>query len=154
MMNLPNAGGTSVESEVMSLEILDRCFGAELAKTEMEIEYWPEGSKKTDYSVNLAGRSIGVSVTSAMKYRGRFVEEDARFLLRKKLYGVIESSKNVLRQHKWERQILHVWASHAYIADVIHNEFNKLSAELQHNTIVMVTVSKGNSQWLYFPFDI
>eukprot|EP01098_Paradermamoeba_levis_P005471 TRINITY_DN229_c0_g1_i5.p1 TRINITY_DN229_c0_g1~~TRINITY_DN229_c0_g1_i5.p1 ORF type:complete len:334 (-),score=80.16 TRINITY_DN229_c0_g1_i5:143-1144(-) len=42
----PNAGGNSVWSEVYSFEVLQRAFGAELVKTEMEIEYWPEGSKK------------------------------------------------------------------------------------------------------------
>ena len=63
----------------------------------MEIEYWPEGSKKTDYSVMLYGRPIGVSVTRAMKFKGVFTEEDARVLLYKKLFGILVSSANGMR---------------------------------------------------------
>ena len=71
-------------------------FGARLLKTEMEIEYFPEQSKKTDYSVLINNKHIGVSVTRAMKFKGDFTEEDARVLLYKKLYGIIVSSENGL----------------------------------------------------------
>ena len=60
----------------------------------MEIQYFPEGSKKTDYSVLLFGKPIGVSVTRAMKFSGKFTEEDAINLLEKKLLGIILSSEN------------------------------------------------------------
>jgi hypothetical protein len=54
----------------------------------MELEYFPYGSKITDYSVRCFGRSIGVSVTRAMKFRGVFTIEDGVALLTKKLNGV------------------------------------------------------------------
>jgi len=94
IMDEPNAGGNSVWSEVLSLEVLYRMFGAKLVKTEMEIRYAPAGSKKTDYSCVIAGQKLGVSVTRAYKYRGVYTNEDAALLLHKKLYGVLASSQN------------------------------------------------------------
>lgn len=49
----PNAGGNSVMSEVLSYELLRCMYGAELLRTEMELEYWPLGGKITDYSIEL-----------------------------------------------------------------------------------------------------
>jgi hypothetical protein len=107
LLTVPNAGGNSVWSEVMSFEVLRLLFGARLLRTEMEIEYtW--NSKITDYAVVLSGHHLGVSVTRAMKFRGVFQQEDAIRLLRKKLYGVIRSTEGVYHHHRWEKQILHV----------------------------------------------
>ena len=55
----------------------------------------------------------------------------------------------VLKEHRWERQILHIWASHSYIADIVASVYEKMEFYLRFNTIVMITVSKGNSSWLY-----
>jgi hypothetical protein len=87
MKNLPNAGGSSVWSEVLSLEILHMMFNAELIRTEMELEYQWENCKMTDYSAFLFGTRLGISVTRALKFRGNFDEEDAFELLTKKLEG-------------------------------------------------------------------
>jgi len=146
MFHSPNAGGNSLESEVLSFELLHRCYQAKLLKTEMEIEYFPECSKKTDYSVVLYGRHIGVSVTRAMKFKGVFTHEDAQNLLEKKLYGIIESSDNVVEHHRWDKQILHVWASHGYIADIIACQFEQISRSLQLDTVVIITVSDVRSR--------
>ena len=108
--NLPNAGGTSVVSETLSFEILNRMYAAKLKSTEMELRYYPLGSKITDFSVSIYGETIGVSVTRAMKFRGTFNDEDGVRLLTKKLDGVICSSKAVLKQYRWKKQILHIWA--------------------------------------------
>jgi len=144
ILHLPNAGGNSLESEVLSFEVLHRCFGAKLLKTEMEIEYCPESSKKTDYSVTLHGHHIGVSVTRAMKFNGVFTAQDARWLLEKKLQGIIVSSENVL--DGWEKQILHVWTTHDYIADIIKTEFDKISDSLRKDTVVVLTICDYHSR--------
>eukprot|EP00339_Tiarina_fusa_P023920 CAMPEP_0117014392 /NCGR_PEP_ID=MMETSP0472-20121206/11680_1 /TAXON_ID=693140 ORGANISM="Tiarina fusus, Strain LIS" /NCGR_SAMPLE_ID=MMETSP0472 /ASSEMBLY_ACC=CAM_ASM_000603 /LENGTH=176 /DNA_ID=CAMNT_0004717931 /DNA_START=1611 /DNA_END=2141 /DNA_ORIENTATION=- len=145
ILNLPNAGGNSLESEVLSFELLHECYGAALLKTEMEIEYFPEYSKKTDYSIHIVGHDIGVSVTRAMKFGCQFTAADARHLLEKKLFGIIVSSKNVLRQHSWDKQILHCWASHDYIADIITEEFYKMSESLRVGTLLVLTVCSEDS---------
>jgi len=99
ILHLPNAGGNSVISEVMSFELMHRCFGAKLLKTEMDINYYPYGSKKTDYLIQIYGKTVAVSVTRAMKYSGIFTNLDARHLLIKKLDGINWSTRN--GQEKW-----------------------------------------------------
>ena len=148
MMECENAGGSSERSEAMSFEMLRQMFGAELVKTEMDIQYdW--ASKKTDYSATIHDHVFGVSVTRAMKYRGRFTEEDAYTLLKKKLHGVNVSSEAVTETDKWSKQLLHVFATHDYVCNILEKVYNKMSEELKSNTIVLVTVVKSGGQWLF-----
>jgi hypothetical protein len=54
--------------------VLRASYGADLLKTEMELEYFPMGGSITDYSVLLYDLHIGVSgmLTSAMLPAARF----------------------------------------------------------------------------------
>jgi hypothetical protein len=144
ILNEPNAGGNSVFSEVLSFEVLHRSFGAQLLKTEMQIDYWPENSKKTDYSVMLNDKKIGVSVTRAFHFLGdeNYTDLDARMLLRKKLNGVICSSDCVSESDSWEKQILHVFVRSERVAQILRQEYRKLKSTLRSNTIVFVTVAE------------
>merc|ERR1719359_1342839 len=75
-----NAGGSSRNSEALSMELLSRAFGAILQKTEMQLRYFPSNSSITDMSISLAGVELGVSVTRAMhgpSGRHRFGPEEA-----------------------------------------------------------------------------
>lgn len=153
-MYTPNAGGNSVFSEVLSYEILRRCFGAELLKTEMEIEYYPYGSKKTDYAIELFGQVVGVSVTRAMHYKGHqfFSPKDARTLLTKKLEGIISSTQNVSAKNqrdRFVRQVLHVWAEAPSIAMTLQQEYRRLKSRLRQNTVVVISVIE-KARWLFF----
>jgi len=148
ILNLPNAGGNSVWSEVLSFELLNSLYGATLMRTEMELEYWPMGCKITDYSIQLYGHNIGVSVTRAMKFQKVFTEEDAVVLLKKKLEGVNISSSCVIPEHSWSKQILHVWCQASYVADIILSTFEKLDHELRMNTLVIATVVQ-NANWIF-----
>lgn len=138
----PNAGGSSEKSEVLSYELLQRCFGADLLKTEMEVQYFPEGGAITDYTCKMFSTRLGVSVTRAMKYHGHFTVEDAAKLLYKKLNGVLISSKNTME--KWSKQILHVWATSLAVSVLIAEAYNQLPEDLKSNTIVLVTVTENN----------
>eukprot|EP00698_Gefionella_okellyi_P004191 TRINITY_DN13907_c0_g1_i1.p1 TRINITY_DN13907_c0_g1~~TRINITY_DN13907_c0_g1_i1.p1 ORF type:complete len:288 (+),score=43.79 TRINITY_DN13907_c0_g1_i1:564-1427(+) len=144
----PNAGGNSLWSEALSLEILHRMFGATLDKTEMQIRYVPRGSKKTDYSCIINGQRLGVSVTRAYKYRGVYTAEDARLLLHKKLYGVLASSQNVVKRDRWRKQILHVWAQSVHVAGVVMSEYQRMDSYLRSNTVVIITISH-NANWIF-----
>lgn len=147
ILQLPNAGGNSVSSEVMSYELLRMMFNAQLSRTEMELEYFPHGSKITDYSVTLNGEAIGVSVTRAMKFRGTFNARDAQALLNKKLYGVCASSRAVV-QETWKKQILHVFAEHEYVAEELKRAFDELDFDTKSNTVVLCTVT-SNARWIF-----
>lgn len=139
MRDLPNAGGNSVVSEVLSFEMLQKCFGAQLLKTEMEVTYWPEGGSITDYMCNMFNTTLGVSVTRAMNFRGNFTEEEAQRLLSKKLKGIIQSSRNSL--DRWSKQILHVWAASRHIADITASTFHALPSAIRSNTLLLITVA-------------
>ena len=141
MKSLPNAGGNSVESEVLSYEMLYRCFGAQLHKTELEMSYFPEGGSITDYMCTMFETPLGVSVTRAMKYRGEFTFEDAQTLLYKKLKGVLNSTRNSLE--KWAKQVLHIWATSLEVTRILSTAYEFLPQDLKANTVVLVTTAKA-----------
>lgn len=140
----PNAGGSSIYSEVLSFEMLHKCFNAALDKTEMEIEYFPYGGALTDYTCRIFGLTIGVSVTRAMKYRGKFTVQDAKVLLFKKLTGVLNSTRNTLE--KWHKQVLHIWAPSSTVGKVVVRACNRLPRYIRGNTVVLVTVVKNSKE--------
>ncbi|KAM9943668.1 hypothetical protein ACTFIT_008246 [Dictyostelium discoideum] len=153
ILDTPNAGGSSVWSEVLSFEVLNQVFGAQLKKTETEIEYAP-GSKITDFSVDINNSHIGVSVVRIINffdlngrtYKAVFTPEYARNLLYKKLFGVIASTEAVV--DKWEKQILYVWTTSSCVADIIVQEYWKVPAKLRSNTLVYVNHAT-NSEFLF-----
>jgi len=104
--------------------------------------------KKTDYLCSIYGRRYGVSVTRAMKFSGLFTNEDAKFLLKKKLFGIIMSTQNVVKSDSWEKQILHIWCEHRYVAEIIHYEFSQISEDFRSNTLIITTISK-HADWIY-----
>lgn len=150
VLTTPNAGGNSEVSEALSFALLERMFGARLLCTEMEIDYRFMGGKITDYAVELAGTLIGVSVTRAMKFQGQFTEDDAVRLLTKKLTGVIWSTRNVSKRHRWRKQILHVWATSAEVARIVERVWLTLDDDLKANTVVMLTVAAGKRNRFIF----
>lgn len=148
IQNTPNAGGSSIESETLSFELLSKFLNARLLKTEMEVTYFPEGGSITDYVVKMFDRIVGVSVTRAMKFgEAVFTNEDAHALLRKKLKGIKNSSKNTLI--KWDKQVLHVWIYDEAIAVTLWNAWHEIEEEVRANTVVMLTVAK-DSRELFF----
>ncbi|XP_062566067.1 AAC-rich mRNA clone AAC4 protein-like isoform X2 [Saccostrea cucullata] len=147
--SVPNAGGNSVISEVLSFETFHRCFHAKLFKTEMEVSYFPEGGSITDYVCEIFDTKVGVSVTRAMKYRGDFTEEDAHHLLMKKLKGVNQANRNTLE--KWNKQILHVWVQNKEVANLITKTFNNLSMDLVSSTVVVISRTRRSDFIFYNP---
>lgn len=145
--DVPNAGGSSVISEFMSFEVLQKCFKARLLKTEMKVSYFPEGGSITDYVCEMFDTKVGVSVTRAMKYRGDFADEDAEHLLNKKLRGVVQSSKNSLE--KWQKQVLHIWSANNNITNTLIKVYANLSHDVISNTVVLVTTTNKSSNFIF-----
>lgn len=139
--NSENAGGSSMCTEVMSLQALKECEGASLYKMETEVSYDTVGDM-TDFVVLIDGQKVGVSVTRA--YLGPFVTDytlaDATALLEKKLTGILESSTNVSAEDRWVKQILHVWTLHPEWADIVEQAWQDMDPSLKADTIVLVTV--------------
>lgn len=146
ILGTPNAGGASEWSEALSFEILKCVSNATLEKTEMEIEYFPSGGAITDYQIKIRGESYGVSVTRAFKFKGPFRSQDGIVLLNKKLRGVKESSRLVMRP--WKKQILHVLVEEDDIPEVLTQVYqNALSEEIKSDTMVFITLVK-NAHWV------
>lgn len=150
MLNTPNAGGSSLLSEVLSCEVLGRCLGARLARTEMEIKYLFAEQPITDFTVTLPNvsprMSVGVSVTRAFAYKGAYRKAACRKLLLKKLTGILASSRNVIGE-RFFKQILHVWVPNGKVARTVQSAYRSLPVEVTHNTVVLISVV--NARWVF-----
>lgn len=143
-----NAGGSSICSEVMSMQLLHECEGATLYKTEKEVGYRQQGSI-TDYVTTIANERVGVSVTRA--YKGptiqTYTDADAQTLLSKKLKGVLESSANVKAEDKWIKQVLHIWTMQPQWVPILKKAWDGLDAATRADTVVLVTI-ETNSEYV------
>jgi len=146
--NSENAGGSSICSEAMSIQLLHECEGADLFKMETEITYDVEG-KMTDWIAAVDGQKVGVSVTRAYKGPGvsQYFEEDAIQLLEKKLSGILESTANVSQEDAWVKQVLHVWTLQPDWVPTLQAAYDQLSPDLKADTIVLITV-EANSDYI------
>jgi len=148
LFDIANAGGSSVESEVMSFEVLHFCEGATLLKSETQISYEPPSDAGantiTDILVEIGGAKVGVSVTRAYHPPGvPYTDADAKNLLEKKLIGVNRSSQRVLPADKWVKQILHVLSVDQANTDAIARVWPTIDPAIRADTIVLVTQTKG-----------
>ena len=146
-----NAGGSSLYSEVFAFEVLTRCEGAVLIKTETEILYDDPQGKKTDLLITIEGEQLGVSVTRAVGFprEDPYTVERAQALLEQKLEGIVSSSLNVSEGDSWNKQILHLLAYEPEHAASLAQAFTAVSPVLTSNTIVVVTVASGDDAFLY-----
>lgn len=162
LLCVSNAGGNSVFSEVLSFEFIKQLFSksnvtVSLFKTEMELTY-AEGSKITDFALkienNLTKESvfIGCSVTRCFNFldlSSTVSRSSIKHLLKKKLEGVISSTKGVLNCDM-KKQILHVWTSNSATAELIKDVFeNDIPEDIKSNTIVLVTVAESGFECLF-----
>jgi len=144
-------GGSSIHSEVVAFEVLHRCEIAFLIKSETEIEYIDAGGKKTDMLVELDGQNVGVSVTRAFKWGDDVVytEEDAFHLLSDKLEDVLLSAANAAESNAWNHALLHVVTHDPSYIPSLEAAYATLPTSLTNETIVMMTVTDGNDDFIY-----
>lgn len=149
--DIGNLGGSSLESEIMSYEVLYRCELAKLLKTESEIIYTDPMGKKTDLLVDIDAFQIGVSVTRAYVYPPGtpYTQQMAYDLLNKKLSDIHLSTANVSPQDGWPKQILHVLAYTAAHADTMEAAYATVDAAVRGDTILWLTVTEGNDAFIY-----
>ena len=145
-----NAGGSSLESEIFSLEVLTRCEGATLVKTETEVVYDVSGSI-TDILVEIDGMKVGVSVTRAVGFPrdAAYTEATASALLTRKLAGIQESTANVSAGDRWVKQILHVIAYADQHVAAMQAAYAALDPSVKADTILWVTRSDGDDEFIY-----
>lgn len=146
-----NLGGSSLHSEVISFEVLARCEGASLLATEGDIQYTDPMGIKTDILVEIDGRVVGVSVTRAVgfPFDAPYTEMQAADLLTGKLTDILASTANVAPRDEWVKQILHVIAYADMHAQSIATAYATLPPEVTADTILLVTVTNGNDEFVY-----
>jgi hypothetical protein len=144
---MPNAGGLSIVSEIMSAEILGVIYGMWDIRTEMEIVYLFEGWKMVDFTMlMLCGgepQRIGVSVTRAMGFptEAEFVEENAARLLEKKINGLVLARNGVDDGDSFYKVILHVFAQSQRIANLLKAYFDVMHWEIKDNVVLICTIT-------------
>jgi hypothetical protein len=145
-----NLNNGSIYSEVFAFELLYRCEAATLLQTETEIEYVNPNGKKTDLLISIQSQSFGVSVTRAFNYppEDPYTFEAAETLLIDKLSDISMSSENV-PAGTWSRQILSIIAYSTTHALEIENAWESLSEEVKGDTIVYITTTHGNDDFIY-----
>lgn len=123
-LEIVNAGGKSQVSEALSIDYFVKYYHARDIIFEMEVEYWSCYSM-VDYICTIKQQRVGVSVTRAMGYPSEkmFDEQSARYLLKKKLYGLIVSRNATSKKHSFYRSVLHVWCQSQRIAQLVEEAF-------------------------------
>ena len=146
-----NLNDGSLKSEIMAYEVLSRCDGAQLLKTEGKIVYADPAGKKTDLIVQVDGHKVGVSVARAYHYppSNPYTQPEAQTLLSGKLSDMVLRAANATPQDAWERSILAIIAWDPQYADVVTSVWNQLSSAERANVILVVTVTGGNDAALY-----
>ena len=150
IISVPNAGGSSVLSEVFAFEWLARCEGATLLKTETEIVYDVVG-KKADLLVEIDGRKVGVSVTRAMTFPigNPYTLADATALFDRKLDDIQLATTQVSAADRWSKQMLFALAIDAQHAQVAMQAWDMLDAATKDDTILIVPVTSGDDLFIY-----
>lgn len=157
ILTVGTAGGTSGYSEAFAFEVLRRCEGASLVKTETQIIYSvPMPGSITDILVEIMGERIGVSVTRAVTVTGMctradtFTATQATDLLTRKLAGINESSMLVSPEDHWTKQILFIFADTDAHAAALMTAWATLDPTLRADTILYVSVSELMDSFIYF----
>lgn len=150
VIETPNAGGSSILSEVFAYEQLARCELAPLLKTETEIVYDTPG-KITDLSVRIDGVTIGVSVTRAFAFPlgTPYTVGQATTLVQRKLEDILASTANVSAADRWQKQILAILAYDDQAAETVAEAWSALDPAVQADSIVLVTATHGADTFLY-----
>ncbi|KAL3903436.1 MAG: hypothetical protein SGPRY_011674, partial [Prymnesium sp.] len=139
VLEADNAGGSSLISEAMTMELLAVAFGARLLKTEMELAYFPSESAMTDLAVEIDGVPLGVSVTRAVSRPSSPLSVEAAMrLLDKKMSGILKSTASCYNV-SWQKQILHIWARSSRVARVVEEAYSLLEPALKADTLCIVT---------------
>ncbi len=150
IVSVPNAGGSSVYSEVFAYEWLARCELAELIKTETGVVYDVEG-KKIDILVGIDGRKVGVSVTRAVTFPfgDPYTLTAATTLFERKLDDIQLATAQVSAADRWTKQMLVTLAFDAQHAAVAMEAWAALDATTRDDTLLVTVVTSGDDLFIY-----
>jgi len=64
------------------------------------------------------------------------------------LQGILSSTAGVYDQYKWEKQILHVWATSHFVKQAFEELYELADPFLKANTVVLISVTE-NAKWIF-----
>ncbi len=156
ILNQPNAGGSSIWSEALAMEVLQRTLGCREVYSEMEIVYFNENWKKCDFITCLRSERIGVSVTRALLI-GKLAPKNPDDLeiclyhfLQKKIHGLVVSRVGVDERFNFQQSVLFVWSPDRITTRLVKKLFHQLGPELTENIFLMI--AETNSKHLTLDF--
>lgn len=151
IVETPNAGGSSLYSEVFAFEWMARCELATLLKTETEIVYDVDG-KKADLLVEIDGRKVGVSVVRFVNFPFGTIYElgDAMPLVQRKIEDLMLATAQVSAADRWTSQMVVALAYDMQHAQVAMQAWTMLDATTRGATIFIVVVSEGTGDMFIY----
>jgi hypothetical protein len=147
----PNAGGSSLYSEVFAYEILYRCDLAQLVASETEIQYTDPNSKLADMLVTIDGHPIGVSVTRAVTFPfgDPYTLDAATTLLTRKLSDIENARENAAPAYAWDKSLVIAEAYDQQHADVYRQAWDMLDPTVKRDSIIVTFVTDGDDLFIY-----
>lgn len=143
----PNAGGSSLESEIIAYELLDRCEGAALVKTESEIVYDDPG-KIVDLLIGVDGEQVGVSVVRLYS-PNVMPQSDVTALISKGLEDINDASAKVSIADAWVKAVLVVMAYDDSYAEKAQVAWSSIASETRADTVVYLVTTDGADGSIY-----
>jgi hypothetical protein len=144
---IPNAGGFSIISETLSIDLMALLFQAKKFVSENEVKYRYQ-CKKLDYLCSINGEQVGVSVSRAAMYEeltdehGNYTPRIAYRQLRKKLDGLVVARAGITKAHAYDRSILHFFCETEHIARLLIASFPQACASknVKDEVSLLITV--------------
>ena len=149
-LEVENAGGKSVLSEMLSIQYFQTVYGATNVLLEMEVEYWCE-YRMVDFVCEVGGRRVGVSVTRAMQWNPNipFTLESARYLLNKKLYGLVVARNAVIKGQRFFNSVLHCFCMTERIAELMREAYDELEGTMGVRGVMMMILTVYENHEIY-----
>jgi hypothetical protein len=149
--DMPNAGGRSVVSEALAIEVLARTINARNVLTEMEIVVWG-GWKMVDFIADVGRTRVGCSITRAMAHPDPilFDQEEADRLIEKKLSGLVIARAGITKRQRHSHALLVVWVQDKHIEPMIVSAFERVVTDPTYNEVALYTIIAADAPWLFY----
>lgn len=151
LLYVPNAGGSSELSEILSMYYMKIKFHASHFIPETKVEYLCE-SKICDYLMTIGKKNIGVSVTRAYcPFFNKLPETFVKSLLYKKLIGIVVAKKYVVNANKFDLSIIHIWCKTVDDAKIINQIYKKIICDDVYNLFkqIYIICSISTTNFIY-----
>lgn len=149
--SMPNAGGRSLVSEALAIEVLARTLNARNVLTEMEIVVWG-GWKMVDFIADVGQTRVGCSITRAMFHPDPtlFDQEEADRLVEKKLSGLVIARAGITKRQRHTHALLVIWTQNAEIEKMVARAFERVVADPSYDEVALYTIVATDSPWLFY----